>query len=108
MLTREQILSHDDTKFDIVPVPEWGGDVRIKTLSYGDHRKLFKNTSVDDDQYHLRVLVDTCVDEQGQPLFTLADLARNCTTKILMLFTGFICLPRKSPSPEKIEAEKKG
>lgn len=107
MLTREQILSHDDTKFDIVPVPEWGGDVRIKTLSYGTHRKLFKNTSVDDDQYHLRVLVATCVDEQGQPLFTLADLAKLDDKNPDVVYRIYLSAA-KLLSPEKIEAEKKG
>ena len=36
MLTREQILQSDDLPRETVPVPEWGGSVRIRTLSGAD------------------------------------------------------------------------
>ncbi|VVE28185.1 hypothetical protein PPN31114_03512 [Pandoraea pneumonica] len=36
-LTREQILAADDLAVESVPVPEWGGDVRVRMMS-GEQR----------------------------------------------------------------------
>lgn len=36
LLGRDQILSADDTQSQIVPVPEWGGEVKILGLSGED------------------------------------------------------------------------
>lgn len=33
LLSKDQILSADDTQYEDVPVPEWGGEVRIRGLS---------------------------------------------------------------------------
>ena len=30
LLTREDILNYNDIKTEIVPVPEWGGEVKVK------------------------------------------------------------------------------
>lgn len=38
VLTREQIEAADDLPFDDVPIPEWGGDVRLKMLN-GEQRE---------------------------------------------------------------------
>lgn len=36
MLTREQILNKDDRKVKIIPIPEWDGEVTIRSLSAKD------------------------------------------------------------------------
>lgn len=36
LLSREQILGADDRKVEDVPVPEWGGAVRVRALSGSD------------------------------------------------------------------------
>ena len=33
LLTREDILNYNDIKTEIVPVPEWGGEVKVKGLT---------------------------------------------------------------------------
>lgn len=33
LLSREQIDNADDTEYEIVPVPQWGGEVKIKGLT---------------------------------------------------------------------------
>lgn len=43
LLTRTQILEADDIKIEIVPVPEWGGDVAVRGLS-GVERDAFEET----------------------------------------------------------------
>lgn len=37
-LSRSQIIAADDLPFDDVPVPEWGGDVRLRMLD-GEQRE---------------------------------------------------------------------
>jgi len=44
-LSRDQILGMDDLRFEIVPVPEWGDSVRIRTLS-GAERDRFEESFV--------------------------------------------------------------
>ena len=79
LLTREQILAADDLGFEVVPVPEWGGSVRIRALS-GVERDRFE-AEISGNGKKLRLdnvrakLVATCaVDADGQPLFAKADL----------------------------------
>lgn len=45
LLTRDAILRADDTVYEIVPVPEWGGSVRVKSLS-GFERDRFEASLV--------------------------------------------------------------
>jgi hypothetical protein len=45
LLTREQIGKADDRKWEDVPVPEWGGDVRLLGLS-GTARNLYEASLV--------------------------------------------------------------
>ena len=33
LLTKDQILAVNDRRFEVVPVPEWGGDVRVGTMT---------------------------------------------------------------------------
>ena len=41
MLTREQILQSDDLPCETVPVPEWGGEVQVRTMT-GTDRDAFE------------------------------------------------------------------
>lgn len=78
LLTADQIFAADDRKYEVVPVPEWGGDVRLRTLS-GKERDKFESTlqqrkgnRVKDNMENFRArLVGLCaVDATGGPLFT--------------------------------------
>lgn len=44
LLNREQILAVQDTKYEDLPVPEWGGTVRIRMLS-GYERDKFEESN---------------------------------------------------------------
>ena len=33
LLSKEQILKSDDLKSEIVAVPEWGGDVKVRVMT---------------------------------------------------------------------------
>jgi len=70
-LSRSAILNVNDTKLDKVNVPEWGGDVCIKTLT-GTERDIFEDSYADQKmkQFRVRFLVLTLCDESGNRLFT--------------------------------------
>ena len=82
LLTREQILTAEDLPKELVPCPEWGGDVYVRTLS-GTERDDFENSLWEgtgkDRAYtgrHIRakLCARTICDEQGQRLFSDADV----------------------------------
>lgn len=70
-LSKSAIVSSNDTKLNKVTVPEWGGDVCIKTLT-GTERDIFEDSYADQKmkQFRCRFLVLTLCDESGNRLFT--------------------------------------
>lgn len=79
MLTKEQILNCDDLKLERVEVPEWGGDVFVRTLSGKERDQIdsFIVESKKDSSYPgFRALLCafSICDENGTSLFTRADL----------------------------------
>lgn len=78
LLTADQILTADDRTYEIVDVPEWGGQVRLRSLT-GKERDHFeaslqekRGSSVKQNIENFRArLVALCVvDEEGKLLFT--------------------------------------
>ena len=75
MLTRDAILSAKDLKTEVVKVPEWGGEVIIATMT-GAARDEWEQSLVGDKamaNVRARLFAATCVDEQGNRLFTAKD-----------------------------------
>lgn len=81
ILTREQILSNSDLKTEIIDVPEWGGEVRVATMS-GFARDRFeasvtgKNGGVNTQNIRAKLAAATIVDEHGTPIFDENDIAK--------------------------------
>ena len=78
MLTREQILAHDDLKRETVDVPEWGGSVIVQTMTGAD-RDAFEASIVSGgkpDMRNMRAkLAAACiVNEAGERLFSVVDV----------------------------------
>lgn len=80
MLTREQILAAQDIVAEVIPVPEWGGDVRVRMMS-GKQRDAYDRQQY--DQYKIgeaglnmraRLVAACVVDEAGAALFTAEDV----------------------------------
>jgi len=76
-LTRDLILSADDTKREKVSVPEWGGDLFVSTMS-GTARDAWEQTLVTRrngktepnlENMRARLVVACVVDEKGERLF---------------------------------------
>ena len=80
-LSADQILGADDLKYEDVPVPEWGGTVRVRELT-GTERDKFESQFVGKDGtsvraegiegFRARLAVASLVDGDGKVLFRSA------------------------------------
>jgi hypothetical protein len=80
MLSKDDILKSDDLAKETVPVPEWGGEVIVKTLT-GTERDYFESSVYHDgvrdfDNIRAKLCVMSMVDEAGKTLFTVYDIER--------------------------------
>ena len=84
ILGRDQILNADDRRTRVVSVPEWGGDVMIRSLS-GKERDEFEaslqvtrgnKTKQNVANFRARLLALCIVNEAGERLFVPADIPR--------------------------------
>jgi len=81
MLSREAILQADDLPREAVAVPEWGGELYVRTLTGTERDRLEaslqgKKDRVDLENVRARFAVLTICDEQGTRLFTHADISK--------------------------------
>lgn len=83
LLNRDAIFAVDDHKTEDVHVPEWGGTVRVKSLT-GKERDQFEASLVDKKtgqaskfaNARARLVVMTVVDEHGNRMFSLDDIGQ--------------------------------
>lgn len=82
ILGRDAILSADDRKTKVVPVPEWGGEVLIRSLT-GKERDEFEASLVEQRgsktkqniaNFRARLLSLCIVNEQMERLFAPSDI----------------------------------
>lgn len=82
-LSRDAILAAEDRTYDEVECPEWGGAVRLRSIT-GGQRDRYEQSLVEqrgnNRQMNLRnarakLIVLCAVDEQDRPLFTESDVA---------------------------------
>jgi hypothetical protein len=73
MLTREAILAIDDLPRREVHVPEWKGSVFVRALS-GQERDQLERMISNDTASRAAIAVLCLVNEQGDRLFTNADI----------------------------------
>lgn len=83
LLTRDQILSADDLVTEDVECPEWGGSVRVRTLT-GTARDQWEAALSPDkkgakpklENIRAGLCAASIIDESGQMVFTPADVAK--------------------------------
>ncbi len=74
ILSKDDILGAEDIKTMTVPVPEWGGEVLVKTLT-GAERDRFEQSIIDSDRKvvltdaRARLCAMSMVDKDGKRLF---------------------------------------
>jgi len=82
ILTKEQILSAQDLKTEIVFIPEWGGDVIVRGLS-GTDRDAYesaiitvrgKDTQMNWVNARAKLVALAIVDEEGKQIFSDTDV----------------------------------
>ena len=82
LLGRDDILQAQDLLFEDVAVPEWGGEVRVRTLT-GAERDRFeesvikrngKNVDVILKNMRARLVALTLIDRKGESLFSEKDI----------------------------------
>lgn len=83
LLNKEQILKADDRRFEEVSVPEWGGEVRISSLSGAERdrweaslAKVGKDGQPQPNLVNMRarLVALAIVDEEGRRVFTDNDV----------------------------------
>jgi hypothetical protein len=79
LLTREQIISTQDLKSEDVPVPEWGGTVRVRSMTGAERDKLGRaligtDKKPDMSRYRTQLLAICMVGEDGVALFGLDEI----------------------------------
>jgi hypothetical protein len=84
MLNRDDILKAQDLKTEIVPVPEWGGDVIVRGMTGAERDKFEasivqtkgKDRTLNMTNIRAKLAGLTVCDEQGKRLFTEADIVQ--------------------------------
>lgn len=83
MLTKEQILACDDIQLELVAVPEWGGDVYVKSLTGAERdwlemstyeEKKGKDKNINMKNFRAKLVSLSVCDEHKQRLFDEKDI----------------------------------
>ncbi len=82
MLTREAILALKDLPEKEIEVPEWGGSVRIRSLTLSERFRWLKLQTENEGDYgavlrlaSLPMITWAMIDDAGKPLFTEEDVS---------------------------------
>jgi len=79
MLSKDAILNAEDIKRETVPVPEWGGDVIVGTMS-GAARDVFEGQMLDKKNgkknMRAKLAAATLQDESGNLMFSESDIEK--------------------------------
>jgi len=79
MLNKKDILGADDLKFVVVSVPEWNGEVKVKSMT-GKERDSFESTlkkvdgEISTENIRARLCAACIVDEDGNCIFEREDI----------------------------------
>lgn len=113
LLNKEAIAAAQDLTSEVVSVPEWGGEVRVRVMSGTDRDSLSASMrdgagNVDLMKYRARLLVRCIVDDGGTPLFTDADLDMLNAKSSLALDRVFAVADRiNGVKPDAVDAAEK-
>lgn len=79
LLTKKDILSHDDLKSEVVDVPEWGGSVKVSTMSAFSRDRFEASITkigggMNMNNIRAKLAIATLVDDDNQPMFDEKDI----------------------------------
>lgn len=111
ILNKQLILAAVDLKTEDISIPEWGGDVRVRTMT-GFERDAFESTLIkgsdgrrDLTNLRARLLAMTIVDENGDRVFAADDAALLGAKSASALDQLFEVAQRLNGMGSKAEAE---
>jgi len=77
MLTKEQIMNVNDTVIEKVSVPEWNGDVHVRSMTCADREVLSQQIEADKKTgkscVQVRIAIISTCDKDGNRIFSDAD-----------------------------------
>lgn len=73
-LTAEEILSSVDAQYCEIDCPEWGGAVRLRSLSAEEALHFAETAKKDEKNGAAMLVVMSAVDDQGKQLFTFENI----------------------------------
>jgi hypothetical protein len=84
LLSKDDIFGRDDRQYETVPVPEWGGSVRLRSLTGAERdewegsllRQVGRKTQTDTRNMRAKLVQLSAVDENGQQLFGKGDVIK--------------------------------
>jgi hypothetical protein len=103
VLTRDAILGADDLPKEKVEVPEWGGDVYVRTLTGTERDSFEKQWAGGKVPEHVRagLVVKTLVDESGKRIFEDGDVAKLGSKSAMVLDRLFAIAQRLNGLSQK-------
>jgi hypothetical protein len=110
LLNKQQIRDIDDLPTKIIHVPEWGGDVKIKTMT-ADQRIEFENKNrgaKTELETIINLVIYSCVDDNGSFLFDKGDydlLATKSAKALMRVFNE--ALEMSTLTEKKLEEKAK-
>ncbi len=81
LLTKEQILNAQDLSFELLDIPEWGGQVKVQVMS-GFARDRFESSvmgkggGVNLSNIRAKLAAATIVDDKGDTMFNEEDIVK--------------------------------
>lgn len=81
LLTKEQILEADDRPAEVIEVPEWGGEVRIRPMMQLDQAKFQREIEQAEKSnrlsvLHEKIVTKSIVDDDGQQMFDDSEIGK--------------------------------
>jgi hypothetical protein len=70
LLSADDVLAADDRRYDIVDVPEWGGKVRIRSLSAAEALEWADKNEKAPNTAGVRMVLISACDGDGKLIFT--------------------------------------
>jgi len=106
LLTREQIIEVQDIKYSSVEVPEWGGEVRLRSLSGADRATLIATYSDEEHlgKFDIFLIALAAVDGEGNRIFSVKDvdaLSRKSSSALIRVAEAAKQLSGLSPVAEE-------
>ncbi|MFZ9066259.1 MAG: hypothetical protein ACO23R_02685 [bacterium] len=101
----ETAVSHFNSKaVRKIEVPEWGVKLYARNLTLEDKTKWLRRAENDTTMYLIYSLIFGLVDEKGEPVFTIEDIAslrKSADPDIVQRLGNFVLLPQSQSEDER-------